>query len=221
MADKDYYKALGVQESASIDDIKKAYRALALKYHPDRNPDNRKNAEERFKKVSEAYYVLSDEARRSEYDAYKQGYSSRGGQSFTGAQGFDFEEILKHFGGSGGVSTSGRSSSRRVSGFEDIFDAFSHMGAGGARTEYIYTGGNAGRAYQHVKEDTDLRATLEVPANVLAHGGSALFRHDGKKINLTIKPHTSPGQKLRIKGQGNPCPHCGHSGDLIVTLQAE
>jgi len=221
MANKDYYKTLGVQENASIGDIKKAYRTLALKYHPDRNPENRKNAEERFKKISEAYYVLSDEKRRSEYDAYRQGYGSTGGENFTGAQGFDFEEILKHFSGSGGFSRSGRSARRSGSEFEDIFSAFNHMGGDGVRTEYIYTGGNERSPYARVKEDTDLRATLEVPANILEHGGSAVFRHGGKKINLKVKPHTSPGQKLRIRGQGNACPHCGHSGDLIVTLHVE
>ena len=218
MAEKEYYKILGVPETASVDDIKKAYRALALKYHPDRNPEARKQAEERFKGISEAYYVLSDEKRRAEYDAYRKGYGPRGGQSFSGAEGFDFEEILKHFGGS---SRSGRRSPRAASGFEDIFNVFSHMGGNGVRTEYIYTGGNGRSAQGRTQEDTDLRATLEVPANILEHGGSALFAHGGKKINLKIKPNTSPGQKLRIRGQGEPCPHCGHSGDLIVTLRAK
>ncbi|MBL7158457.1 MAG: J domain-containing protein [Candidatus Omnitrophica bacterium] len=216
MANKDYYKTLGVSENASVDDIKKAYRSLALKYHPDRNPEARKQAEERFKGISEAYYVLSDEKRRSEYDAYRKGYGSMPGENFAGAQGFDFEEILKHFSRSGG-----RATPRGVNGFEDIFNVFSHMGGDGVRTEYIYTGGNERSPYARVKEDTDLRATLEVPANILEHGGSAVFRHGGKKINLKIKPHTSPGQKLRIRGQGNDCPHCGHSGDLIVTLHTE
>jgi len=217
MAEHDYYKTLGVPESASIDEIKKAYRALALKYHPDRNPEARREAEERFKKISEAYYVLSDEKRRAEYDAYKKGYGFRGAEGFTGAQGFDFEEILKHFSGFGRTR---RAAPRGVNGFEDIFDVFSHMGGGGVRTEYIYTGG--GRSpYARAREDTDLHATLEVPANILEHGGSALFTHGGKKINLKIKPNTSPGQKLRIRGQGNTCPHCSHSGDLIVTLRSK
>ncbi|MFC1576309.1 DnaJ domain-containing protein, partial [Candidatus Omnitrophota bacterium] len=142
MQQKDYYKILGVPEGATIDEIKKAYRTLAFKYHPDKTAGN-KEAEEKFKGVSEAYYVLGDAERRSEYDAYRKGFggTARGGQ-FTGAEGFDFEEILKHFGGLGG----GRGGSRRTvftSGggfdFNDIFGAFSQMGKGG-QAEYIYSG---------------------------------------------------------------------------------
>lgn len=217
MSGKDYYKILGVSKNASTEEIKKAYRSLALKYHPDRNMENRKAAEERFKQISEAYYVLGDEKRRSEYDAYKSGFGAGG--EFTGAQGFDFEEILKHFGGATGTGYSRRR--RSTSGFDDIFDIFNHMGDNGVRTEYIYRGGNFGRTAEHVEEQTDVNATLIVPQNVAANGGEALFKYGGKKITLKIKPNTLSGQKLRIRGQGKACPACAHAGDLIITVKTK
>ena len=97
MSQKDYYQALGVQEKASPEEIKKVYRKLAVKYHPDKNPGN-KEAEARFKGISEAYYVLSDPKRRAQYDQMRQFGGGPGG-NFAGSQGFDFEELLRQFGG--------------------------------------------------------------------------------------------------------------------------
>ncbi|MBI3315669.1 MAG: J domain-containing protein, partial [Candidatus Omnitrophica bacterium] len=113
-SNKDYYKILGVGESASLDEVKNKYRELAKKYHPDANPNN-KSAEEKFKEISEAYYVLSDAKRRADYDAYKKGgFSATGGPAsgWQGAQGFDFEELLRAFQGAKG----GRSAHRRFGG---------------------------------------------------------------------------------------------------------
>ena len=129
---KDYYRILGVNEKATTDEIKKSYRTLAKKYHPDTNPNN-KSAEEKFKEISEAYYVLSDAKKRFEYDAYK-----KGGQSFQGAQGFDYDEILKMFrGGQGGGRVHFRSSSP-MRGFEEIF-------GGGSATFFGGGGGEDGQ----------------------------------------------------------------------------
>jgi len=214
MANKDYYRVLGVSENASLADIKKAYRSLAFKYHPDKAPqDKKKESEEKFKGISEAYYVLSDEKRRSEYDAYRKGAAPGAGtqeSDFAGAQGFDFNEILKHFGGSRNRRTAGS--------FEDIFDIFEHMGGGGTTRRYVYTGGGY-PAEETQEENTDINATLSVPANILTSGGTVRFSHEGRQISLNIKPGTKRGQKLRMKGQGRLCPYCGHPGDLIVTIR--
>jgi len=125
MKQKDYYQVLGVGESASADEIKKIYRKLAVKYHPDKNPDNPKQAEARFKEISEAYYVLSDSKRRAQYDQMRKlgagGYQG----NFAGAQGFNFEDLLRQFQGGGGGHAR---SSGRYSAFSDIFgDIFSGM----------------------------------------------------------------------------------------------
>lgn len=214
MPDKDYYNILGVAKNASLEEIKKAYRKLALKYHPDKNPDNQKNAEERFKKISEAYYVLENDKRRAEYDAYRGGYGGESGGQFTGTQGFNFDEILRQYAGSARTSRAGFSGNN----FEDIFDVFKHMGRGG-RTEYIYNSDFGNEKARPLDVDTDINASLILPKNVAEKGGEALFKHSGKKITLKIKAGTHTGQKLKIRGQGKMCSHCGHPGDLIVTIR--
>ena len=103
---KDYYEILGVERSASDEEIKKAYRKQAVKYHPDKNPGSGKQAAEaKFKEISEAYYVLSDAKRRAQYDQMRKfggGYSG----NFAGAQGFNFEDLLRQF-SSGGRARGG------------------------------------------------------------------------------------------------------------------
>jgi len=222
MADKDYYKILGVSEGASLDDIKKAYRQMAMRYHPDRNQENRKGAEERFKEISEAYYVLSDDKRRQEFDMFRKGGGGYRSGQFSGAEGFDFEEILKHFSQGQGRSRAYRTGGRGFSGaiFEDIFDAFSGMSGGQGNGEYLYSdNGYESPRRTPPQESSDVRATLSVPPNVAKNGGEILFAHNGKKITLKIKPGTKPGQKLRIRDQGGLCRSCGHYGDLIVTIR--
>lgn len=224
MAAKDFYKILGVNEGASIDEIKKVYRQLAMKYHPDRNQSNKKEAEEKFKEISEAFYVLSDQKRRQEYDMFRKGYggAERGGGYYS-TEGFDFSEILKHF--QQARASQSRSSRQRSYDpmFEDIFDVFSHMGARGGSSEYIFSNNRYGSDeedyYGHPKENTDFNANLSVPEKILKSGGEVLFTHNGKKITLKIKPGTTRGQKLRIKDQGKVCNSCGHKGDLIITIK--
>ena len=218
MSNNDYYKTLGLSENASEDEIKKIYRRLAMKYHPDKNQDRRKEAEERFKELSEAYYVLSDKKRREEYDAYRKGYGPREASSggFAGAQGFDFDEILKHFGGLRGGSARRSSYGGNV---DNIFDTFSQMGSSQGRTRYVYEDG--GYDEGQTKVDTDFKANLAIPKSIASNGGNVLFTHDGKKITLKIKSGTKDGQKLRIKEQGKICPCCDHKGDLIVTLRVK
>ena len=98
MAKRDYYEVLGVEKGASADEIKKAYRKLAIKYHPDRNPDN-PEAEEKFKEAAEAYDVLHDEQKRKQYDQF--GFNAPGGGfggGFGGGQGFSMDDIFSMFG---------------------------------------------------------------------------------------------------------------------------
>lgn len=214
-AKRDYYEILGVSDRATAEEIKKAYRALAKKHHPDANPGNR-SAEEKFKELSEAYYVLGDPKKRSEYDAYKKGgfsqaYGSGGG--FQGARGFDFEEILRAFRGAQGHT-------------------YRQAGGGGRRTTVRFGGGGGfedvfsdlfGGAEQPPAEvSSDATATLKISRARAQKGGEVSFQtHDEKKITVKIPPGIVSGKKLRLVGQGGLCPACGHHGDLILTIKVE
>ncbi|MFH1846823.1 MAG: DnaJ domain-containing protein [Candidatus Omnitrophota bacterium] len=213
MANKDYYSILGVKEDASIGDIKKAYRKLAVKYHPDKNPGDNK-AEERFKEISEAYYALGDAGRRKKYDNVRKMGGNTG--DFSSAQGFDFSEFARHFGGGGRGFTS-------ESVFGDIFnDLFSDPGRNGRQSRYTYyrtQGGNEQESSSYQNVDTDIRASLPIPKKLSEKGGEAKFKLSiGKNITLKVPAGIKHGQKLRLKGQGKECPCCQHKGDLIVTI---
>ena len=221
MAQKDYYKALGVPESASTDEIKKVYRALAKKYHPDANPNN-KAAEEKFKEVSEAYYVLSDAKKRREYDEFKRsGFSSSAGpgRGFQGTQGFDFEEVLRAFRqqqGTGG----GRGGTRTFhfrgggGGMGNIFESL--FGGVPGDEEEMEEGPYA------AKVSSDVNATLNISRSRAQKGGEVSFTNrDGKTITVKIPPGITTGKKLRLTRQGSICPTCDHPGDLILTIKVE
>ncbi len=222
---KDYYETLGVPETATPEEIKKVYRKLAFQYHPDKNPGN-KGAEEKFKEISGAYYVLIDPKRRAEYDQMRQlGGSSTG--DFAGAQGFDFEELLKQF--------SGRSRSRSArgpySGFSDIFaDLFSGSGPksftqsrGPGGTVYQYYSSQPGDLELGAEEEparVDVYVNLRISSEKAKKGGRVAFRTPkGKTISVAIPPNTRQGQKLKLTRQGRLCPTCRHEGDLILQVE--
>lgn len=216
-AQKDYYKTLGVADTASADEIKKAYRDLAKKFHPDTNPNN-KSAEERFKEISEAYYVLNDAKKRREYDAFRksgfsQAYGSGGG--FQGAQGFNFEEILRAF---KGARTSSSGSTRvhfggNMGGFEDVF---SDLFGGG----YARSGGYAAAPDEEIA--VDAHATLKISKARAQKGGDVSFTtREGKRITVKIPAGITSGKRLRLARQGDDCPTCHHPGDLILTIKVE
>ncbi|MEA3489777.1 MAG: DnaJ domain-containing protein [Candidatus Omnitrophota bacterium] len=219
MTHKDYYSVLGVKEDASEGEIKKAYRKLALKYHPDKNQGDKK-AEEMFKKITEAYYTLGDPKKRKEYDNLRRMGAYTG--DFSSAQGFDFSEFLKQFSGGEGFSSG--------SMFGDIFgDVFSGSGVRGRKGGYTYYysaggrpggGGQTGYRDTGSEVDTDVKAVLPIPKGLAEKGGEARFElSKGKGITLKIPVGTRSGQKMRLRGQGEKCPCCRHKGDLIVTIK--
>ncbi len=214
MPEKDYYQILGVNEDASSDEIKKAYRKLAVKYHPDKNPGNKK-AEDFFKKVSEAYYSLGDEKRRKEYDDLRRMGAYTG--NYSSSQGFDPSDFASHFSGGGRGFSAG-------SVFSEIFgDLFSGSvgGAGRNGTSYYFTSSGGGHdTGGYGKVDTDIRAVLPVPRALAENGGEANFTmSNGRNIKLKIPRETKNGRKMRLKGQGEKCPCCDHRGDLILTIK--
>jgi len=226
MDTQDYYTILGVDESASSEQIKSAYRSLALKYHPDRCPEEKKKeGEEKFKEIAAAYYVLSDVKKRKEYDDYRKGaYAFRSGPGsgdFASQTGFDFEDLMKHFHDLGARGARQQRGFNRYFFFDDLSDIFEGMSsmqgdqAGGAYTVYHFTDTEGQQKY-----DTDTYADIKIPQNIAQSGGEVQVKlHDARIITLKINPGTKNGQKLRLKGIGKMCPTCDHKGDLIVSVR--
>ena len=201
---EDYYKILGVKKDASEGEIKKAYRKLAMKYHPDHTKGD-KSAEDKFKKISEAYAVLSNKEKRKEYDTFgSEGFHQRFSQEDI-FRGFDFGDIFKEFGFGGGDFSGGRPGGTRFS-----FGGGSGFNFGG------------GRQQAHVK-GSDLVYELPLTLREVANGTSKIitFQHQGGSENLTVKipPGLTSGKKLRLAGKGSPSPYGGPAGDLYIKSQ--
>ncbi len=210
MAD-DYYKILGIDKKAGIDDIKKAYRKLALKYHPDRNPDDKKRAEEQFKKISEAYAVLSDPEKRRQYDQFG---SEQFNQRFSREdifRGADLNDILRDLGfGSQG------------SDFSWFFD----LGGGGRRTRSQRShpyGDVYGAQRRMPQKGDDLQYNISISLEEAANGAEkkiSLRKMDRiEEMNVKIPPGINTGQKLRLSGKGLPGIDGGPSGDLYLHVR--
>ncbi|HEX7152566.1 MAG TPA: J domain-containing protein [Thermoanaerobaculia bacterium] len=205
MAEKDYYELLGVTKSASDDEIKKAYRNLAKKYHPDKNKGN-KEAESKFKEISEAYAVLSDKDKRAQYDRLGREAFGPGGQNpFAG---FDFSDI---FGGGTAGGRGKRGGGRRTTGapvdFTDLFgDLFGGGGAGGGFQQGPSRGG-------------DMQAEVSIDFRDAVLGTTAEMRANGDRIKVKIPPGTRDGATLRLRGKGSPGGHGGPAGDLNLLVR--
>lgn len=198
--EKDFYKILGVSKDASDADIKKVYRKLARENHPDSNPGDAK-AEARFKEISEAYSVLSDSSQRAEYDQIRA--MAQGGPRFTAGGGGagGFEDI---FGGmfGGGMPRSGGA------GFGNLFDGLFDQGMGG---------GYPGYREPMKGQDVQARITLDLPTAVEGTTVS-VDTPSGKKVTAKIPAGVKDGQKVRLRGKGQPSPNGGRAGDVIITV---
>lgn len=200
MAETDYYKILGVKKTASGNEIKKAYRKLAMKYHPDHAKGD-KSAEEKFKKISEAYAVLSDKEKRKQYDTFgSAGFQQRYSQEDI-FKGSDFESILSElFGGSG------------------------RFGGGGKGMRFSFDGGGPFGGYQRKQQaqpkGSDLEYELALTLEDVAAGTQKIvsFQHKGRSEKITVKIPKGmiSGKKLRIAGKGEPSPYGGPAGDLYI-----
>jgi len=209
-AKKDYYEVLGVTKGAPEEDIKKAYRKLALKYHPDRNPGN-KEAEERFKTINEAYAVLSDKAKRQEYDAYGMGgFQQRYSQEdiFRGA---NFGDLFRDLGFGGGDI------------FSMIFGGQAGRQAGGRQQPQGHDFGDYITREQRPSQDLDLNYELEIPFMDAIRGAekriSFTTHHGTEEVNVKIPRGISTGKKLRLQGKGNRDPRTRQAGDLYITIK--
>ena len=188
---RDYYEVLGVEKSASADEIKKAYRKMAMKYHPDKNPGD-KEAEEKFKEANEAYEVLSDETKRATYDQY----------GHAGMEG--------GFGGAGGGSYGGFGGG----GFEDIFsDIFSSFGGGGGFGGFGgFGGGGGGRRGPSRGSDMKININLSFK--------EAVFGTEKKiKIKRQEECPTCHGSGAEPGSEAHTCDKCGGSGQIYIRQQ--
>lgn len=208
----DYYTTLGVSKTSTKDEIKKAYRKLALKYHPDRNKDN-KEAEEKFKTISEAYAVLSDDEKRKQYDTFgANGFQQRYSQEDI-FRNFDMGDILKEFGFSmgGGRSRVHRSTMGGGDPFESIFG-----GAAGGRG---HSGGFGGQQQIRGQDlSLDLSITLEEALHGVEKTLSLGMAGQSQKVSVKIPPGIDSGKKLRVTGKGQPSPMGGPAGDLYLLV---
>ena len=199
---EDYYQLLGVKKDASEEEIKKAYRKLAMKYHPDHTKGD-KTAEEKFKKISEAYAVLSDKKKRKEYDTFgAEGFQQRFTQEDI-FRGFDFGDIFREFGFGGDFfSGRGRSSGARF-----------NFGGGGP------FGSQAGHQQARMK-GADLVYELPLTLKEVATGTSKTIslQHQGysEKVTVKVPKGLISGKKLRLAGKGSPSPLGGPAGDLFI-----
>ena len=219
---KDYYQILGVSENASEDEIKKAYRRLAKKHHPDKNPGN-KSAEEQFKLISEAYDILSDPQKRAQYDKFKRG---------------DFSDI------GGFQSSGGGETSQAAVDFSDIFSGSNLDDILGN----LFGQTIGGKATKRKRKGADLQTTFEIPFELAFTGGEipimmpiyeACPACKGKgtvsskrcsrcggigavqsqhRVAVKVPPGTRSGQTLRLRGLGVPGVNGAPSGDLLVNI---
>ena len=201
---KDYYKVMGVAKNATTDEIKKAFRKLAVKYHPDKNPGDKK-AEEKFKEIAEANEVLSDPVKRKKYDElganwkeYEQQQAQGGG--FYGGQGGGYRQrgggfTVEDFGGEGG-------------GFSDFFESI--FGGGGF--------GSSSKKSTRAARGHDFQTEMDITLEEAFNGGPKQISLNGQLLKLTLKPGIQEGQVIRLKGKGGEGANGGASGDLLITI---
>ena len=203
MAKRDYYEVLGVQKDASKDDIKKAYRKLAIQYHPDKNPGN-KEAEEKFKEATEAYEILADDKKKQAYDQF--GFD--GVEGMGGSSAHDFSQAFR--------------------GFEDIFGGGDFSGI----FDTIFGGGGSRRSSGGPRQGANLRYDIEIPFKDAVFGtkveiqysrndscpackGSGAASGAGRKVCPTCRGTGQIRQSAGFFQMSSPCPSCGGQGEII------
>jgi len=196
----DYYRILGVEKTASADDIKKAYRKLARKYHPDLNP-NDKEANKKFQQINEANEVLSDPEKRKKYDQY--------GKDWQHAEQFEqAKQQQQHYQHSPGGGREEFFTGDFGNGdFSDFFESL----FGGAR-------GSSGQRSKAKFRGEDYQAELQIPLSEAAKTHQQTFTINGKSIRITIPAGIENDQKIKLKGHGGPGINGGPAGDLYITF---
>ncbi len=211
---KDYYQILGVGKNASQDEIKKAFRKLAVKYHPDKTKGD-KDSEAKFKEVNEAYEVLGDAVKRKKYDQVGDQWKYYQQSGDAGGGGFDWSQFGGQPGG-GGTRYTYQGDLGDIfggAGYSDFFETLFGGGLGGSRRQ------SRGRGRTAALKGQDYSAELEIGLEEAYKGTSKIFDVGGQSIKLNIKPGIPDGQILKIPGKGTPGMNGGQPGDLLVTIR--
>ena len=204
---RDYYEVLGVTKSASDAEIKKAYRKMAKKYHPDSNEGNAKAAE-KFKEVNEAYAILGDKEKKKLYDQY--GHAAFDEAGGPGAGGY------QSYGGNGGFH---EFHFENGGGFEDIFKDF--FGGGGGPF-----GGRSGGGFNRAQKGSNAQSSISITFDEAAFGGKKVLRlreENGqvRSLEVNIPAGIDDGQSIRLRGKGNPGINGGPAGDLLLKVSIQ
>ncbi len=207
-ADKDLYKLLGVAETATADEIKKAYRDRAKKFHPDKTGGD-KAKEHKFKEINAAYEVLSDPKRRQQYDAMRHGGFASGGGDFSAFSGIEgIEDLLAQiFAGGGGRAGFG--------GGRVVYETRPFEGGGGFGYQ---TATEPPRVRRGPTPSYDLNADLDITVEEAVLGAKVQAPTGDGRVTITIPPGTSSGQRLRLRGKGSQRPDGGR-GDQYLNVR--
>lgn len=226
-AKSDYYTLLGIDKDATPDAIRKAYRKLAMQHHPDRNPGD-KSAEERFKQVSEAYAVLSDPAKRKQYDSF--GSADEFAQHVSVddiLKDFNIDDLLSRFGMKGSGWGNFRAGQGGASGsiFDDLFGGARGSSRAGARSQAANPADPRGRAAAGTGKGRDAEVPIAISFHEAMYGGERHLRlnidNEDRELKVRIPAGVTTGKKLRVRGAG----HKGVTGPgdlaLMVTVEAD
>jgi DnaJ-class molecular chaperone len=218
---RDPYAVLGVAKSASAGEVKKAFRRLAKKHHPDQNKNDPK-AQAKFAEVNTAYEILGDEKKRAEFDRGE--IDAEGKPRHSGFDGFpggfrrsgggpgQSEHFEFHFGGGNPFARGGRTNTQNIDPSDFLADLFGGFGAGGA-------GGRSKGRSNAPPRGSDLAATIEVTLVDAIKGGKVVVSlPSGKRLEVAVPAGIEEGQQIRLKGQGEPSMLGGQAGDAIITV---
>jgi len=198
----DYYQVLGVSKAASKEEIQKAYRQLARKYHPDFNQDDPKGAKEKFQKVQEAFDILGNQEKRKFYDQFGVSPDRAGSGGGQGPRQWSY-----------GTGSPGRKASFNFENIDDIMKMFGG-GFGSASPEDFFGAGRPSRG-------RDVEQALTIPFTLSISGGKIDLRIGSQTVSVTIPAGITDGQKIRLPGLGESDPHGGGSGNLLLTIHIE
>ncbi len=219
---KDYYKILGVPRNATNDEIKKAYRKLAMQYHPDRNPGKEKWANDKFKEINEAYAIIGDPEKRSQYDQF--GTIGNIGDIFgSPSTRGTFEDMIKDFDGAGlRFDFLDDIFSDVLGGREFSFKKFSKGPRGSRKVKFEVPGGiNLEELFAQAQKDKyrDVNYEIIITKEQAAQGIEKELTRRGKKLKVTIPPGIKTGMKVKLRNARQLTD--GHPGDILIRVKVK